>query len=70
MLKTDPNLVSACIDIVKDHILERFKGRDPKVKASIVVERTRSRSSTRITYEGDAAGLGELAKVVRALPDD
>ncbi|MDB5584966.1 MAG: hypothetical protein JWR80_10142 [Bradyrhizobium sp.] len=70
LLKSDPNLVSACIDIVKDHILERFKGINPKIKASIVVERTHSKSSTRITYEGDAAGLGQLAKVIRELPDD
>lgn len=72
LLKTDPNLISACIDVIRERVTTLFGGLTggKLIKASIILERSSKKSSTKISYEGDAAGLAELAKVLKALPDD
>jgi len=66
LVKTTPDLVAAVIDLIRDYAVSLFKGRgaDKRVKIEIVVERERTRTYQKITYDGDVAGLESAIEMV------
>jgi hypothetical protein len=66
MFKTSPDLVGAAIDLIRDYAVSLFKGsgRDKHVKIEVVVEREKTRTYQKITYEGDVSGIGSIAEMI------
>src|SRR5581483_7487197 len=65
LLSSDPSAVSIALGIVSNYLTEMFRGTpDKKIKLEIAVERRGSRVSKKLTYEGNAAGLAEIADTI------
>lgn len=66
-IRTNPDLVSVVVDLVKAYVTDMFKGlwRDKQIKAEIVVETRKAGTFQKITYEGGPEGLSMLAAMVR-----
>ena len=70
MLSNDAVAVNLALSVIANYATEFFRGRPGKsVRLSIVVERTSDRVCKNITYEGDAAGLASLPKIIREVGD-
>lgn len=69
LMKTSPEMISVAIDLIRDYAVSLFmgSGTDRRVKAEIVVERTKDGTFQKITYEGPAAGIGEITKMVATI---
>jgi hypothetical protein len=72
VLSENPNAVSVALGVLANYLTEVFKGRssEPQIKATIVVETTKTKTCKRIKYEGNIEGLRALADVVRGAQDD
>ncbi len=68
VLKADPDVVSVVIDLIRDHMKELFGGATGgrKVSLEVIVENGRGRCR-KVRYEGDAAGLKEVERIVRSM---
>jgi hypothetical protein len=71
-LSENPSFMSVALGVLTNYLTDFFKGRNEKitVKASIIVEKTNSKTSKRIEYEGPVEGLSALAKVVKEVDND
>ena len=72
LLSSDPNLVAVALSVIANYATDFFKGisGDKSVKLKLVVEKTKTKTCTRISYEGDIDGLSTLSDVVRSIADD
>lgn len=68
----NPNAVSVALGVLSNYLTDFFKGRtgEPTIKATIIVETTKTKTCKRIEYEGNVEGLKALADVVRGTQDD
>jgi hypothetical protein len=71
-LSANPNLISVALGVLSNYLTDLFKGRtgEPVVRATIIVEQTRSKTCKRVEYEGSVAGLQALAAVVASTQND
>ena len=69
-LAKTPDIFAAAIGLIQTYLIDHLKGPGSsggkKVKAEIVVENSKTGECRRISYDGDASGLKDLAKVVAA----
>lgn len=72
VLSENPNAVSVALGVLTNYLTDFFKGRTsaPQIKATIIVETTKTKTCKRIEYEGSVDGLKALAEVVRGTQDD
>jgi hypothetical protein len=72
VLSENPNAVSVALGVLSNYLTDFFKGRtsEPQIKATIVVETTKTKTCKRIEYEGNVEGLKALADVVKGTQDD
>jgi hypothetical protein len=65
LMQQSPDVVRTAIELIRDHVVKLFEGTaDKKIKTEVVIEDRRRQRYQKITYEGDAAGLGEVAKLI------
>lgn len=65
LLSENPALVSLALNVIANYLTDSFKGLpSKKIKLDIAVERKGNSVSKRLTYEGDVAGLKEIADTV------
>jgi hypothetical protein len=71
-LSDNPNAVAVALGVLANYLTDFFKGRTSQatIKATIVVEQTKSKTCKRIAYEGNVEGLQALAAVVQSTQDD
>lgn len=64
---SNPNLVSIYTNLISNYLYDLLRGREKSaiVKFSIVAEKNKSRSFTKITYEGSLEGMKLLPKIIR-----
>jgi len=68
LMKQSPDMVGMAIELIRDYVVRLFEGTaEKKIKTEVVIEDRQRKRYHKITYEGDAAGLGELAKLVKRL---
>ena len=67
IIRTNPDLISLVLDIVKKHIADLFKGlaNSKTISVEIVVEKRKGGTFQKISYEGDLEGLSKLAEMVK-----
>jgi hypothetical protein len=71
LLSSNPNAVSVALGVVSNYLTEMFKGLpDRKIKLDIVVERKGDRVCKKLTYEGSAPGLSEIAETIYRISDE
>ena len=64
LLANDPSTVSVALGVISSYLTDIFKGTpDRKIKLDIAVERKGNQVSKKLTYEGDAAGLANIAEL-------
>ena len=71
----NPDAVSVALSTIANYVTEFFKGfrgtsGDHWVKLDIIVERRKTASCKKISYEGPPEGLLGLAEVIRATSDE
>ncbi len=67
LLTENQHAVSLAISIVKDYVVNFFKGwpNPPQVKLDVIVETSESKKYRRIHYSGSADGLSELPAIIQ-----
>ena len=71
LLSSNPTAVSVALGIVSNYLTEIFRGTpDKKIRLDIAVERKGDRICKKLTYEGDAAGLAEIADTILRIGDE
>ena len=71
LLSSHPSAVSVALGVISNHLTEIFRGTpDKKIKLDIAVERRGDRVSKKLTYEGDATGLAEIADTILRIGDE
>lgn len=66
LLTENQDAVSLAISIIKDYVLDFFKGwpSPPQVRLEVIVETTESKKYRRVRYSGSADGLSELPGII------
>ncbi|WP_108062783.1 hypothetical protein [Poseidonibacter lekithochrous] len=60
-----PNLVELTIGVIKEYIVNFFKGEEiPIIKLEVSVKETKKSKLTKISYEGDIAGIDKLKESI------
>ena len=72
VLTHDPNTISIACGVMGNYVTEFFRGRNRKenIKVELLIETTKSKKMKKFTYEGDSAGLADLAKVIGEMKDE
>lgn len=72
VLSQNPDVVSVALGVLANYVTDFFKGRgkDAAIKLDVVVESTKAKTCKRISYEGTAEGLRELAEVIRRISSE
>jgi hypothetical protein len=71
LLSNDPSAVSVALSVISNYLTDMFKGTpDKKIKLYIAVERKGDYVCKKLTYEGDAAGLAEIADAILRIGDE
>jgi hypothetical protein len=67
-LTENPDSISVVLGVIANYATRRMQGvpGGGKVRASIAVETTKTKSVKRIDYEGPPSGLSEMAKLVES----
>jgi hypothetical protein len=67
----NPKIVSVSLSVIANYVTDLFKGVHAKtIKLDFVVEKTKTRKCTRISYEGDASGIAALEGILRKVVDE
>lgn len=68
LLKTNPDITSVIIDLIRDHIKDLFGGTTSsrRVSVEIIVESGKGRCR-KVKYEGEIDGLKEITRMVKSL---
>ncbi len=69
LISQNPNLVSVSLNILSSYIYDRLKGSFEKKTAhiDIYIEIKEKGKAKKISYKGEAEGIKELEKVIKAL---
>ena len=71
LLSSNPSAVSLALGIISNYLTDIFKGTpDKKIKLDIAVERKGDHVCKKLTYEGDALGLAEIADTILRISDE
>lgn len=72
LLSENQNYISVALGVISNYATDFFKGMSGKkcIKLDIVVERTKTKTCKRISYEGDAEGLKNLPDVIREVSSE
>jgi hypothetical protein len=71
LLANDPSAVTVALGIISNYLTDIFKGTpDKKIKLDVAVERRGDHICKKLTYEGDAAGLAQIADTVLRIADE
>lgn len=72
LLSENQHSVSVALSVIANYATDFFKGISGKksIKLDVVVEKTKSKTCKKISYEGNAEGLKGLADVIRATSDE
>lgn len=67
LISENPHCVAIALSLIANYATDFFRGIGGRksVKLDVVVERTSTKTCTRISYEGDADGLKSLSEVVQ-----
>lgn len=68
-LSQNPDAISITLNIISNYITQMLQGipSGGKVKLSIAIEKTKSKTTTKIDYDGSPSGLPEILKIVEQL---
>lgn len=72
LLTHDPNAISIACGVMGNYVTEFFRGRNrpENIKVELLIETTKSKKVKKFTYEGNPAGLTDLAKVIGEMKDE
>ena len=72
IISQNPHVVDIALNVIANHISEFFSGlsEEKKIKLDVIVETPGSNGFKKISYEGNVAGLKEVANVVKAINDE
>ncbi|SRR6266481_717173 len=67
----NPAVVSVALSVIANYLTDSFKGVNGKtIKLDFVVEKTKTRRCTKISYEGDVSGIAALEDILRKTIDE
>ena len=67
----NPLAVSVALSVIGNYLTDFFRGvPQPRVRLDFVVERTKTRTCKKLSYEGDIGGLAALEHVIREISND
>jgi hypothetical protein len=69
MISENPNLVSVSLNILSSYVYDRLKGSFGKKTAHVefYIETKEKGKVKKISYKGEASGIKDLEKVIKAL---
>lgn len=69
IISENPNLVSVSLNVLSSYIYDRFKGNFGKKTAHVefYIETKEKGKIKKISYKGEASGIKDLEKVIKAL---
>lgn len=71
LASSNPGAVSVALGIISNYLTEAFRGTPAKkIRLDIAVEREGDKVCKKLTYEGDAAGLAEVANAISRIADE
>jgi len=72
LFSQNPQCVSVALSVIANYATDFFKGMsgNKSIKLDIVVEKTKTKTCKKITYQGDVQGLKELPSVIREVADE
>jgi hypothetical protein len=72
LLSENQHCISVALSVIANYATDFFKGMsgEKKLKIDVIVEKTKTRTCKKISYEGSPEGLKGLADVIRAVSDE
>lgn len=71
LLANNPTVVSVALGVISNYLSDMFKGTpDKKIRLDIAIERKGEKVSKKLTYEGDAAGLANIADSILRIANE
>jgi hypothetical protein len=71
LLSSEPSAVTVALGIISNYLTDIFRGTpDKKIKLDIAIERKGNSISKKLTYEGDPAGLKEIADAILRIANE
>jgi hypothetical protein len=72
LVSEHPEMVSVALSVIANYAADFFKGLggEKSIKLDIVVERSSSKRSRKISYQGSPDGLKDLAAIIEAAKDE
>lgn len=72
LLSHNPHLISIALGVIANYVTDFYKGitGKPEVKIEIVVERSKSKTCKKISYQGPPEGLINLADVIKGASNE
>jgi len=72
LISGNANYLSVALNVLSNYATDFFKGISggKSVKLEIVVEKTKSKTCKKITYQGGIEGLKDLPEIIREIADE
>jgi hypothetical protein len=72
LISSNPNLIAIALGVIANYATDFFKGftGKPEVKIEIVVEKTKTRTCKKISYQGTPEGLANLSDVIKGASNE
>ena len=72
LLSQHPEIISVSLSVIANYVTDFFRGLsgEKNIKLDIVVEKTKSKTCKKISYEGNVDGLKELANIVKEVGNE
>lgn len=72
LLSQQPETISVSLSVIANYVTDFFRGfsGEKSIKLDIVVERTKSKTCKKVSYEGSVEGLKELADIVKEVGNE
>jgi hypothetical protein len=66
LLSSNPQIISVALNVISAYLYDVFKGRESEntAKLTVFVEKTKSKTSKRISYKGPVSGLDDLKRAI------
>ncbi|WP_150430674.1 hypothetical protein [Dechloromonas sp. CZR5] len=72
LISGDANYISVALNVISNYATDFFKGISggKSIKLEVVIEKTKSKTCKKITYQGDVDGLKNLPEIIREIADE
>lgn len=73
VLSSNPHMISLALNVIGNYVstfLQAKSGTEACVSLDVIIERDSFRSSTKVSYRGEASGLSQIAEIVESVKDE